>query len=166
MFLLDSIELEHVFFFNPFWHSIPLMWLFNLCTFSVNDIVGVITAVLLFMFHLSQFHLSSFRYSSLPLFFAWTEYLFKASPVAQQWRICPQCRRHRRLEFDPWFGEIPWRREWQPTSVFLPEKSRGQKNLVGNSPWGRRVRNDWLSTHVWIFLMLHFDSLMFFTTCF
>ena len=44
------------------------MRLFNPCTFSVNDIVGVITAVLLFMFHLSQFHLSSFRYSSLPLF--------------------------------------------------------------------------------------------------
>ena len=28
-----------------------------------------------------------------------------------------QCRRH---GLDPWFGKIPWRREWQPTSVFLP----------------------------------------------
>ena len=26
-----------------------------------------------------------------------------------------------------------WRRKWQPTSVFLPEKSHGQKSLVGYS---------------------------------
>jgi len=23
-----------------------------------------------------------------------------------------QCRRHRRLEFDPWSGKIPWRKKW------------------------------------------------------
>ena len=28
--------------------------------------------------------------------------------------------------FSLWVGKIPWRRKWQPTSVFLPEKSRGQ----------------------------------------
>ena len=28
------------------------------------------------------------------------------------------------------------RRKWQPTPVFLPEKSHGQGNLVGYSPWG------------------------------
>ena len=27
--------------------------------------------------------------------------------------------------FDPWAGKIPWRREWQPTPVFLP----------GEPPW-------------------------------
>ena len=27
-----------------------------------------------------------------------------------------------------------WRRKWQPTPVFLPGKSRGQRNLVGYSP--------------------------------
>ena len=25
-----------------------------------------------------------------------------------------------------WVGKIPWRREWQPTPVFLPEKSHEQ----------------------------------------
>ena len=25
-----------------------------------------------------------------------------------------QCRRHKRLEFHPWVGKIPWRRAWQP----------------------------------------------------
>ena len=28
-----------------------------------------------------------------------------------------QCRRHR---FGPWLGKMPWRREWEPTPVFLP----------------------------------------------
>ena len=32
---------------------------------------------------------------------------------------------YRRSRFDPWIGKISWRREWQPTPVFLP----------GESPW-------------------------------
>ena len=43
----------------------------------------------------------------------------------------------RRCGFDPWVGKIPWRRKWQPTPVFLPGKSHGQRSLVGYSPWGR-----------------------------
>ena len=39
---------------------------------------------------------------------------------------------------DPWGGKIPWSRKWQPTPVFLPGKSHGQRSLVGYSPWGRR----------------------------
>ena len=38
------------------------------------------------------------------------------------------CRRH---EFEPWIREIPWRRKWQPTPIFLPAKSHGQRSLVG-----------------------------------
>ena len=37
---------------------------------------------------------------------------------------------------DPWVGKIPWRRAWQPTLVFLPGESHGQRSLVGYSPWG------------------------------
>ena len=44
-----------------------------------------------------------------------------------------QCRR---LVFNPWFRKIPWRREWQPTPVFLPGKSHGQRSLAGYSTWG------------------------------
>ena len=47
-------------------------------------------------------------------------------------RICLQCRRPR---FDPWVGEIPWRREWLPTPGFLPEEFHGQKSLVSYNPW-------------------------------
>ena len=38
----------------------------------------------------------------------------------------------------PGVGKIPWRREWQPTSVFLPGEFPGQRSLVGYSPWGRK----------------------------
>ena len=34
------------------------------------------------------------------------------------------------LRFNPWFGNIPWRREWQPTPVFLPGESHGQKDSL------------------------------------
>ena len=32
--------------------------------------------------------------------------------------------------------EDPLEKEWQPTPVFLPEKTHGQRSLTGNSPWG------------------------------
>ena len=39
--------------------------------------------------------------------------------------------------------KIPWRRKWQPTSLFLPGKSHGQKSLAGYSPWGcKRTGHD------------------------
>ena len=28
-------------------------------------------------------------------------------------------------------GKIPWRRKWQPTPVFLPGESHGQRGLAG-----------------------------------
>ena len=45
-----------------------------------------------------------------------------------------QCRRRNRHRFDPWFGKFPWRRAWQPTPVFFPGESLGQRSLVGYSP--------------------------------
>ena len=41
-----------------------------------------------------------------------------------------------RRRFNSWVGKILWRREWQPSPVFLPGKSLGQRSLVGYSPWG------------------------------
>jgi len=45
-----------------------------------------------------------------------------------------QCRRSKRLKFDPWAGQIPWRRAWQPIPVFLPREFHSQRSLVGYSP--------------------------------
>ena len=49
---------------------------------------------------------------------------------------CP-CRRRKRCRFDPWIRKIPWNRKWQPTPVFLPGKSHGQRSLAGCRPRGR-----------------------------
>ena len=45
-----------------------------------------------------------------------------------------QCRR---LGFNPGIGKILWRRKQQPTPVFLPEKSHGQRSQAGYTPWGQ-----------------------------
>ena len=31
----------------------------------------------------------------------------------------------------PWVGKIPWRRAWQPTTVYLPGEFPGQRSPVG-----------------------------------
>ena len=39
------------------------------------------------------------------------------------------------------YGEIhltSWKRAWQPSPVFLPGESHGQRNLVGYGPWRRK----------------------------
>ena len=37
--------------------------------------------------------------------------------------------------FDPWVGEIPWKRTWQPTPVFLPGEFHGQRSLATTDLW-------------------------------
>ena len=49
-----------------------------------------------------------------------------------------QCRRPKRHGFDPYLGKTSWRRAQQPTPVFLPGESHGQRSLVGHSPWGHK----------------------------
>jgi len=41
---------------------------------------------------------------------------------------CP-CRRGKGCGFSLWGGKIPWRRKWQPTSVFLPD------NFMDRAAW-------------------------------
>ena len=49
-----------------------------------------------------------------------------------------QCKRHKIGGFDPWVRRIPWRRAWQPSPVFLPGESHGQRSLAVYSPWDRK----------------------------
>ena len=58
------------------------------------------------------------------------------TPVVKE-PVC-QCRRWKRHRFDPCVGKISWRRAPQPTPIFLPGKSHGQKGLAGYSPWSHR----------------------------
>jgi len=41
--------------------------------------------------------------------------------------------------------EIPWRRQWQPTPVFLPGKFHGQRSLGLQSMGLQRVGHDWVT---------------------
>ena len=60
--------------------------------------------------------------------------------------VCRICR------FNPWVWKIPWSRKWQPTAVFLPGKSQGQRSLVGYSPWDYK---EWeMTEHISILSML------------
>ena len=43
---------------------------------------------------------------------------------------------------------ILWSRKGQPTVVFLPEKSHGQKNLMGYSP--KRCKDSDMTEHRWM----------------
>ena len=44
--------------------------------------------------------------------------------------------------WETWVQSLGWEdllgREWQPSAVFLPGESHGQRNLVGHSPWGHK----------------------------
>ena len=70
-----------------------------------------------------------------------------------------QFRRQKRLGFDPWVRKSPWRKKWQPTPVFLPGKSCGQKSLVGYSPRGCKESNTsehactTYTRYYWLFLI-------------
>ena len=43
-----------------------------------------------------------------------------------------------RCEFDPWVRKIPWRRAQQPTPVFLPGESHGQRSLEDYGSYGHK----------------------------
>ena len=64
------------------------------------------------------------------------EYAERGFPSNSAVRICLQRRNRRRHSFDPRVGKIPWSRKCQPTPVFLPEESHGQRSLEINSLQG------------------------------
>ena len=53
--------------------------------------------------------------------YRWGKYIYK-SHIWQRTYLCLAC--------------VVWRRQWHPSSVLLPGKSRVWRSLVGCSPWG------------------------------
>ena len=51
-----------------------------------------------------------------------------------------QCRRLEWHRFDPWARNIPWKRAWQPTPLFLPGESHVQRRLGGLRSIGSQSR--------------------------
>ena len=59
-------------------------------------------------------------------------------------------------QVNSWVRKIPWRREWLPTPVFLPEEFHGQRNLEGYSPWGHKESST--TEHTRISLGNHYSA--------
>ena len=71
-----------------------------------------------------------------------------------------------RRELGSWVRKMPWKRTWQPTAVFLPGESHGQRSLVGYSPRGHKeldtteeyVLNDSLVTEIYLHNLILLSS--------
>ena len=96
-----------------------------------------------FDLHFLLFFLSMIVYGCFILTLAWHQKntgfpgssVVKNSPAKKEIQVWPLIRK------------IPRRRKWQPTLVFSPGKSHGQRGPVGCGPWGgKRVRHDLTTT--------------------
>ena len=77
----------------------------------------------------------------------------------------------------PWGRKIIWRRAWQPTPVFLPGESHGQRSLAGHSPQSHKESDVTEATehtcamaaqpceHAKIQYILHFKMVCFMIYC-
>ena len=67
------------------------------------------------------------------------------------------------VDLIPGVGKIPWRRKWQPTPVFLPGKSHGQRGMVDYSPWGCKesdvTDHTHTHTHTYTYTQTHTQNL-------
>ena len=65
--------------------------------------------------------------------------------------ICWSMQKFKGFRFDPWVRKIPWRKKWQPTSVFL------LGNFHGQSMGSQTIRHYWATdhacTHTWLQLL-------------
>ena len=64
------------------------------------------------------------------------EVLAPGAPFVAWWVKNLPAMQEKRLRF---LGrEMPWRRKWQPTPVFLPGESHGQRSLEGSGQWRQK----------------------------
>ena len=68
----------------------------------------------------------------------WRECVEKGTLLHYCWecKLIQPLLQYRTPSFDPLVGKIPWRREWQPTPVFLPGE------FLGQTRGSQRVRHD------------------------
>ena len=79
------------------------------------------------------------------------------SLVAQMVKNLPTMQEN---SFDPWVGKIPWRREWLPTLVFLPEEFHGQRSLEGYSPWSQKESDRLSNQNLTYLRLIHWKDSM------
>ena len=101
----------------------------------------------------------SFFFSSFFFFFSFqlagSSFPNQGSDLAWQWKHqvlttgSPRNSQNGTHFSHRWSKICNWRRRWQPTPIFLPGKSHGQRSLVGYSPWSYRglYMTEWWSRH-------------------
>ena len=94
------------------------------------------TQTVLFLVYSSFLHLYNLLSPSFSWHFKISSFYYAVVKIwwFRRWRICLQCMRP---GFYSWVRKIPWRRNWQPTPVFLPGEFQGQRILAGYSLWDR-----------------------------
>ena len=92
-------------------------------------------------------HISCFMFSASELLLAIyftcilvMEMMLDRSKLEQYSYSSSKCviKQLRETRFNPCVGKSPWRKKWQPTPVFLVEKSHRQRSLVAYGPRGRK----------------------------
>ena len=71
--------------------------------------------------------------------------------MAQWVKNTPAMQEIQEMQIRFWIQKIPWRRAWQPTSVFLPGKSHGgalQAPVQGVAQSQTRLKRLSMHTHV------------------
>ena len=141
--ILDSRKLDPTTGFAIFWENILFCLEFTFLNCKMRIAVSSLLTLWDFYDEPVRFVLEShvqaiecFKLNLCPTDFQIMQNIYVLLGDWLRWqRIRLQCRRP---GFDPWVGKTPWRRAWQPTLVFLPGESHGQRSLVGYSPWGHR----------------------------
>jgi len=118
--------------------SFQLLEYFFLIKVDVHYCVNFCCAAKWFRYIYIYIHTHSFLRHSFLLWFA-IGYEYRGFPggTSSKEPAC-QCRKRKRRGFSPCVGKIPWWRAWQPTPVFSPAESYGQRSLSGYSPWGHK----------------------------
>ena len=104
--------------------------------------------------HLSKFHICvsilywcfSFWLTSLCIIGSSFIHLSLSFPSGSVVKNSPAMQEPQETRVQSLGWEGPWKSRWQPTLVFLPGKSHGQRSLGGYSPWGYKE----LETTEWL----------------
>ena len=90
-----------------------------------------------FCFHIPSCHPTLSAYQKFQ-FLSIVKMFPVASQVALVVKNPSDNARNIRDRIDVWVGKNPWRRAWQPTPIFWPGETHGQRRLAGYSPQGRK----------------------------